>query len=1002
MRSRCIGVWRLPAFAAACVLVFCNAAVAGAPTHGDEQAADAASCVRQAERLADAGWYDRSLRRLADAVDADRSAPGPRLALGGLLAELQQPAEAREVLEPLLHHADTSIARQALVRLAVAWAGSGNGTELTKFLERHRDAMTSVDAPPLRALACLAQGRFARAAESAETRAKPDSARDASGDAFTLTLLSIVASQANERLGRYEAAMRHLERLAVERPHRPMAFDLLARFCLRNPGHAGVAATLDRLEDASPHLVALTRASLLTRERDLDAAEAALRDTLQRAVNGRHPAAIDLAEALAEVRFEQGETTVAAFAPLVRADWLPATAILHAADWRARERERPIEPSLWRRAADHVSDDEPEAHGRIAERLWQAGERDAAIEALQRFVEDRGSGAWTLRRLAAMLEAQGRIERAIAVLGAAVEAQPRHAGLSLQWAETWDRSGDLDAAERAYRRAMELDAFTRAEAAMRLQELFERVGMPGEALLVLDAVAADRADARPGNPHAELHLRRANLALDTGQPKEAEASWRVVMDHPSHRAAADVGLARLALRRGEVDAARSRIEKLVRQDPAGVMRIARGDPGDADAGTLFALADAALAVRELDPPDAKRWLARRFEYRLRREQWRGARQALAKWNALDDLDREAAALYATMLVDAGEAEAARSVVRRAGLDRRDPPDALTLAVGLDRRGSRAEGDLSPLLAAIVAGRADRARASVRAMPHTLTVHRRDVHAMFDGLDITDPAYAEAARRLAAAVAALEHGQPRLTAFIAQRLAAEHPELILAHALWAQGCWAAHDRLEPVASAVQRDAPRSVLAKVLAALQAHERGDPESARAAFAEALRSEPGNAHLTYRLAEAEAEAGDIAGAIRRLAHLRSRSPVYRRKAAERLIELTLSHRPERYTAMVEWIEKACGDSPAPAVLAAAGRAAAQAGDHDRASRWLRHALALGERDAATHLALAEIHESRNHRTWALRHLDAALASDADPIPVAQARTLRERLTQTAEVATE
>lgn len=978
----------------------CNVRVAASGLENDAGSAGDVTLVEREQGLADRGWHERAVRLLADALEANPTAREPRLALGALLAEMQRPADAREVLTPMLDRADGSTDRDALVHLAVAWAGTDNGDQLAALLEDRCGFIDASSSPGLKALAELARGRYAAAVERAESALKEDVAHPGEG-----VLLRIVAARACERLGRFDAAQGHLRSLAMQRPGRPLAFDLLVRLHLRQPHDIDADGGFDGLEQMSPCLTALARASLLTRERKLASAEATLRDALRRAVDAKLPAAVELAHALAEVRFERGEPTAPAFSPLVRAKWLPATAILGAIEWRERERDRPLSSGWHHRVAEHATGDEPAVHQRIAERLWRMGEPEAAIAGMRKALHTKGNDASGARRLAAMLESRGRVAEAIDVLESAIASHPDHAGLALQRAETLDRAGELPAAERAYRRAMNLDPVTRIRAALRLQELFERAGVASEAMLVLDdaaAMAASRTASLPLSLYAALHERRGRVALGMGLIGEAERSWRSATGHPAYRGASRVGLIRIALLRKDREAALRLTDELVRQHAEDAIALLNLPGHLEDASAIFARADAALNLNDLALADARRWLRHRFERLGQEGRWDEARETLARWMELDDTSDEAASLYAAMLAGWGDGEAARGVVRRAGLSRPDHPDALTLAAGLERRGGRAEGELAPLLLAVVEGHADRARASLRTMPHALTLHRHDVHAMLDVIDITDPVHAAAARRLAAAVVALELGQPRLAAAIAQRVAEAHRRFTLAHALWAQGCWAARDGLDAVASAVEHDAPDSVLADVVQALQARERGEPERARDALARALRLEPANAHLTYHLAEAEAQAGDVGGAIRRLAHLRSRSALYRRKAAEGLIELTLQHRPERYAAMVEWIEKACGDSPAPGVLAAAGRAAWSAGDHERGRRWLERAISLGERDAATHLALAQLYEKQRQRAWALRHLDAAIRDASSGEAFARARDMRERLTQTAEVATD
>ncbi|MFW6336945.1 MAG: tetratricopeptide repeat protein, partial [Phycisphaeraceae bacterium] len=463
--------------------------------------------MARAQGLADRGWHERAVRLLADAVEANPTTREPRLALGGLLAEMQRPADAKKVLAPMLDRADGSTDRGALVHLAVAWAGTDDGDQLAALLEERRGFIDASSSPGLKALAELARGRYASAASRVESALNEDVEHSGEG-----VLLRIVAARACERLGRFDAAQRHLQSLAMQRPHRPLAFDLLVRLHLRQPGEVDADAGFAGLEKVSPYLTPLARASLLTRERKLESAEATLRDALQRAVDAKHPGAVELAHALAEVRFERGESTVPAFSPLVRAQWLPGTAVLGAIEWRERERDRPLSSGWSLRVAEHVTGDELSVHQRIAERLWGMGDAEAAIGEMQQALRTTGNDTSNARRLAAMLESRGRVGEAIEVLEPAIASRPDHAGLALQWSETLDRAGELPAAESAYRQAMNLDPVTRIRAALRLQELFERAGVASEAMLVLDdaaATAASHTDTLPLSLYAALHERRA-------------------------------------------------------------------------------------------------------------------------------------------------------------------------------------------------------------------------------------------------------------------------------------------------------------------------------------------------------------------------------------------------------------------------------------------------------------------------------------------------------------
>ena len=944
----------------------------------------ASRAIDEAISLADAGGYDRGVRLLADAVAANPSDDAARLALGRLMAELGRPGDAVETLAPLLEREPASA--DAVTIAAIGYAAAGRADRLAPLIEEHADAAAAVSA-----MHHLIAGRPRAALEAAEALTR------SAGDQGTLA--AIVAAMAERRLGRLDDAEARFARLCEANPHRPFAFELLGRFLRRHRDADRADAALAGLETVSPIYAPITRASLAMRRRDLDHAATLLAEARDRAVAARRPGALDLAQALAAVRFEQRRPAHVAFGPLYRENHLAASSVWHAAQWRERETRRVTDASVWRGVLRMAGEGEAATVEAVAARLLEAGERDAAIAAMWAWIDAHPGDATAHRRLAGWLAEAGAFDRAIDLLDAALDRRPDHAALRLERAALLVKTGDLPAAEAAYRGAMRLDDATRRAAALRLSLLMERLGLPDEAMSVLRDAWRQRDGPTAGDA---LGLRYAELATASGDLDAAASVWRARLKRDDTNAQAAIGLARVEAAKGRLDRARQRAAHAVEQSPRAAASHLLRLPSSAAADALFDAAEDAVRLDALTVRDADAWLRRRATRAAARGDWPRFERTLAAIADRHGGADWAVALRAAALIHLGSRDAARALVRDAGLAARGRPDPLTLAVGLEARGSRSGGDVAPLLLAMIDGDADRAHTGLRAMPHALTVHRRDMHDMLSAIDVTADATAAAARRLAAARVALEHGVPRLAAALAADVARAHPELTLAHALWAQGLWSADAPLGDALRATRRDAPGGVLMLVLDGLEAMRRGDGGAATAALTAALRREPGNAHLTYQLAEAEAAAGRVTASLRRLSHLRSQPGPYRDQAGRRLVELSVTHRPERLGTVERLVDRMYDGDPPVGVLAAMGRAAVDRGEDGRASRWLVRASLAGAHDAATHLALARLHEARGERRWSLRHLDAAARGATGESAVAEARAMRQRLTQTAGVATE
>lgn len=955
--------------------------------------------VRQARRdlaghLAEAGWIGRATRLLADAVSADPSDDATRLALAELWARWCVPAQSLAVLEPMLE--GRSPDRRAL-RLAVfAHLAAGDGAASGRLLMRvapgtpiERDALLS-------ALLDLGRGQSAAALTTLEAFTDDD-------DLTAARLALLLEARAFEAMGDPAQARDRLVALCRRDPASPYAFERLGGWLRRHGDAAEATRLFDELASLSPVFAPIARASLAMRRGALDEAEACLGEAVRSAVERQDPGALDAAEAWAATRRERGLTTHVAFAPLAQGGWMPAAAVLRAAAWREAE-GRPIGAAVYLAALGMTGVDDGPTRDAILERLFELGEGERAMAALRAACENDAADTPMRRDYARRLAERGEFDAALDVLTAAQERWPTHAGLVMQRAATQLRAGRPAEAERAWRLAMRLNPHTRRRAAGKLAAMLAALGLREDAMAALERGVSDPPEA------ADLELldRHAQLAFATGRHNAAARRWGDVLALDPQHGGAALGLARLAWRDDDRPAALRRVHDLTASAPAAAAQAAMAlSLDDAADRALVEAVDARLDRDALPATLARGWQAHRVQCLADRGDWEAVEATLAEMARTSHDHEQTIALLAAVRVHRGRLDAARDAVRTAGLNRPHRPDALTLAVGLESPAARSTGKLDALWLALASRDAIRAHTAVGLMPYHPTLLRHDTRTALQRVDFADPATAGIGRHLAAASVAMDHGLPTLAAAIAASVARTHAGFTPALALWADAVRQHGGPLTPILDTAGQGTTGMI--EVVRAWHAMDRGDPEHAAAALTRALRAEPRNAHLLYELATAEAAAGRVDESLRRLAQLRSDHPGYREAACRKLIEVIARQRPGRFDTAARLADRLYGDQPPASVEAALARGRLARGEVDAAARGLTLAALRGGLDVEGHLAFARVHAARGDVAWSLRHLDA-FAADA-PAPgsgrlavtaMAEARTLRDRLTRQAGVATE
>ena len=174
------------------------------------------------------------------------------------------------------------------------------------------------------------------------------------------------------------------------------------------------------------------------------------------------------------------------------------------------------------------------------------------LEATAMYYSNRGAEA--LQR--------GELETALTWLGDAVRFAPEVAAPWVNYGVARRRSGDFEAAESSYRRALELDA-AEFSAYQNLAALLRMTGRASEAYDLLTVMDA----SKNRNPYTFLAL--GDLSRRNGRMEEAERFYRRALRVQGDDAEAAAAMGALALAQQDVNAARRWLRKARRIDPDG-------------------------------------------------------------------------------------------------------------------------------------------------------------------------------------------------------------------------------------------------------------------------------------------------------------------------------------------------------------------------------------------------------------------------------------------------
>lgn len=481
----------------------------------------------------------------------------------------------------------------------------------------------------------------------------------------------------------------------------------------------------------------------------------------------------------------------------------------------------------------------------------------------------------------------------------ALEEDPDSREAHLRLGIALSRLGELDDAERELRIAYE-DEEDDGEAALALAELLSEQERFGELLDMIEA--GDRA------PEIEARVRAARgwAYLGLERAGEAERAFKEALARdPAAPASVRAGLAQARFIRGDTDEAIALLEEALAQDPKladgwlflGRIRAWRGDHDGARAALDKAIelaprsepvrrARALLALQQgadTAMPEVDALLRQRPDHpfgnylaaviQVRRQDWEGAEQSLAKIGKLEDIPPALLLSARVQLARARLARAEGDVSRYLAINPQDAGAQALYAEILMKRGNAAKA-VASLEAALAASPDSFELASVLVAALLQNGEHDRATEMLDRLAAKAPATAEARLQLAALQA--RSGNPKAALSEVETARSLAPLPPRGHAL-AIASYLGAGRLaeaEAAAEAFRQSDPRNPIPEnLLGYIVSHTKG-VEEGRKHYRRALELDPSFAPAAINLAQTYRAAGDIAEARAELDRFLAREP--------------------------------------------------------------------------------------------------------------------------------
>lgn len=681
----------------------------------------------------------------------------------------------------------------------------------------------------------------------------------------------------------------HLRKLVHSRPHDPQAYSLLTSFYLQHQSPESSLEKLRALESVDPSLARLSQAIVLKSSQKIDEARSLMSDVLDVLIDEQSETAMIVANELAAIESDQAgdEAALDVYDRLVRADWMVAWAVL-------KQLEVSVSCNIEDQQSNHQilyaleqQPERPDLRFAYMRQYVARGDYERALELLDDWIEDHPQQLSLRRARAELLVEADRDEEALQEYQIILDQEPLGA-------TSWLRKSHLHARQYQFPKALislmsmaDVDENATTHSYAQQSLLFNQVGLTGRSSTVLDQLAAQ---ATPRDPNVLLMLGETSFAR-----KRYKQSRRYLSQIPMlarQYVRAQLKLAMLDQYEGQSDRARSRVVSLAGNPRTvkplvenvlmldrrnnNVFQIVKWCDRTLPRKLVYAEEEnsAYLLTSSLSDDLKQRWLKIRITLADRDQQWNDALFALDQLAELTgqspriDLARFCLAAHVKQLKRSRELHTSLSKSQP------EPVRSLLMMVAGETMADTHRSDTTiddsvagfpAFIISLYHGNVETSRASavkmiesdLWAMPSThsvgwTTLFGSDFMDILD-TDLSEFQYTDLLRNITTAILASEASLPGLSASISKEILKDHPENILANAMYAQSLMDLHDvdSLTKHSAALNRHLPRSSITLYLSALEKIKHADDKGAIKELISLVQREPNHTRVRYTLAQ-------------------------------------------------------------------------------------------------------------------------------------------------------
>ena len=773
----------------------------------------------------------------------------------------------------------------------------------------------------------------------------------------------------------------HLIAFVRENPGLHLGYFMLARFYSTQNVERGLEQ-FRTLRAFNETFSRLSEASLLNSAGRHEEALRVLAEGYGRVINSKHPSALSYARAMASIvvtrsgwRIEQVQPIYEA---LITADLAAIDAMIAMIDLTWKVADEATQLRRLGEATDALKANGLQKIGKIVDRYQRLNRPDKALEAIEKWLTREPKSILLLTAKGDLLAGQLKITESIAAYEQAVALAPETVLLFERLAQTFRLANDFPAVEKTLDRMARIDTAARIRALWIKVDLFIDLGLVQQAKLVVDELAKV---SKPDDPRVLYTMGQCMALLD--DMAGARTRLSLVPRHSPYYGSAQLVLARLDEAAGNPDAVRSRLEQLLAEKVVhaeAVQALIEWGIRNRDYVNLLKWSERAVQMDRMEGSSRMRWLRIRSVAQASTGDFLGLEKSLEQMVQLESTPSTRAARIA-VLIQIGRLEDAKKLLASdAVVSGSDHGALLSLALSVSPDAGVKAKPLTKFLEAIsIADAAKAVLAAEKLGAINNTVYASDLRELAGKLKLGSPTIADACRKLAMGIVALETGVPPLCERMANDVVGAHPEFTLAHALLLASAIAQDKSVDAIRNHILERLPDSSLAIYVRLHMATSARKWAEGIAVAAKLLEREPGHDHVTQRLVTLYKLAGDDQNATAFMKKLAAANGPFRDSAANdlayRLAQAGGEQLEEARRIATELRRKYPLD---PNIADTLGWIEHLRGDQQAAFRLLAFSVSRMSKSADVQYHIGAIYRALGNDRWAKMHLTAAASMGA------------------------